>query len=82
MPHPNVAKLYTSWILQREQQSRIGTYSSRTDVPSPLPEPKPLFSMNVATGYRDFVNNEATLTGLRKKVETAIGPIKNVGGVR
>jgi len=81
-PHPNVAKLYMSWILQREQQSRIGTYSSRTDVPPPLPELKPLFSMNVANGYRDFVTNEAALTGLRKKFETAIGPIKNVGGVR
>ena len=81
-PHPNVAKLYLSWILQREQQSRIGTYSSRTDVPPPLPQLKPLFSHNVANGYRDFVTNEAALTGLRKKFETAIGPIKNVGGVR
>ena len=81
-PHPNVAKLYMSWILQREQQSRIGTYSSRTDVPPPLPELKPLFSLNVANGYRDFVTNEAALTGLRKKFETAIGPITNVGGVR
>jgi ABC-type Fe3+ transport system substrate-binding protein len=81
-PHVNVAKLYMSWILQREQQSRIGTFSSRTDVPPPLPELKPLFSYKVANGYRDFVTNEAALTGLRKKFETAIGPIKNVGGVR
>ena len=81
-PHVNVAKLYMSFILEREQQSRIGTYSSRTDVPPPLPELKPLFSMNVANGYRDFVTDEAALTGLRKRFEAAIGPIKNVGGVR
>ncbi len=81
-PHPNVAKLYLSWILEREQQSRIGTYSSRTDVPPPLPELKPLFSMNVANGYRDFVTNAALLAEWRKRFETAVGPIVNAGGVR
>jgi len=81
-PHPNAAKLYMTWVLQREQQGRIGTYSSRTDVPPPLPELKPLFSYNVANGYRDFVTNEAALTALRKRFETAIGPIRNAGGVR
>ena len=81
-PHPNVAKLYLSWILEREQQSRIGTYSSRTDVAPPLPELKPLFSYNVANGYRDFVTNTALLTDLRKRFEAAVGPIRNVGGVR
>jgi ABC-type Fe3+ transport system substrate-binding protein len=81
-PHPNVAKLYLSWILERDQQSRIGTYSSRGDVPPPLPELKPLFSYNVANGYRDFVTNTALLTDLRTRFEAAIGPIRNVGGVR
>ena len=81
-PHPNVAKLYLSWILEREQQSRIGTYSSRTDVPPPLPELKPLFSYNVANGYRDFVTNTTLLTDLRQRFEAAVGPIRNVGGVR
>jgi ABC-type Fe3+ transport system substrate-binding protein len=81
-PHPNVAKLYLSWILERDQQSRIGTYSSRGDVPPPLPEIKPLFSYNVANGYRDFVTNTALLTDLRTRFEAAIGPIRNVGGVR
>ena len=81
-PHPNVAKLYLSWIMEREQQSRIGTYSSRTDVSPPLPELKPLSAMNVANGYRDFVTNTALLTGLRKRFEAAVGPIRNVGGVR
>jgi ABC-type Fe3+ transport system substrate-binding protein len=81
-PHPNVAKLYLSWILEREQQSRIGTYSSRTDVPPPLPGLKPLFSMTVANGYRDFVTNAALLAEWRKRFETAVGPIVNTGGVR
>ncbi|HZN28192.1 MAG TPA: ABC transporter substrate-binding protein, partial [Xanthobacteraceae bacterium] len=81
-PHPNVAKLYLSWILEREQQSRIGTYSSRTDVPPPLPELKPLFSYNVANGYRDFVTDAALVADLRKRFEAAVGPIRNVGGVR
>jgi hypothetical protein len=34
-PHPNAAKLYVSWFLGKEQQSRIGVYSSRSDVPPP-----------------------------------------------
>jgi hypothetical protein len=32
-PHSNAAKLYVSWFLSKEQQSRIGVYSSRSDVP-------------------------------------------------
>lgn len=81
-PHPNVAKLYLTWILQREQQSRIGTYSPRADVAPPLPGLKPLSALTVASGYRDFVTNEPLLNGLRKRFEAAIGPIKNAGGVR
>src|ERR1700681_2711026 len=34
-PHPNAAKRYVSWFLSKEQQSRIGVYSSRSDVPPP-----------------------------------------------
>lgn len=81
-PHPNVARLFLSWVLEREQQGRIGTYSSRTDVPPPLPELKPLFSMNVANGYRDFVTNTELLNEWRKRFEAAVGPIVNTGGVR
>jgi ABC-type Fe3+ transport system substrate-binding protein len=29
-PHPNVAKLYLTWVLAPEQQRRIGTFSSRS----------------------------------------------------
>ena len=43
-PHPNVAKLYLTWVLAPEQQRRIGTFSSRNDVPPPAGL-KPLFSL-------------------------------------
>jgi ABC-type Fe3+ transport system substrate-binding protein len=80
-PHPNVAKLYLTWVLAPEQQRRIGTFSSRGDVPPPAGL-KPLFSYNVANGYRDFVTDERLLADLRKRFEAAIGPIRNAGGVR
>ncbi len=51
-------------------------------MPPPFPGLKPLSALNVAAGYRDFVTNERLLTGLRKRFEAAIGPIKNAGGVR
>ena len=34
-PHPNAAKLYLTWFLAKEQQSRVGSFSSRVDVPPP-----------------------------------------------
>jgi ABC-type Fe3+ transport system substrate-binding protein len=80
-PHPNVAKLYLTWVLAPEQQRRIGTFSPRSDVPPPAGL-KPLFSYNVANGYRDFVTDERLLADLRKRYEAAIGPIRNAGGVR
>lgn len=80
-PHPNVAKLYLSWILAPEQQRRIGTFSPRRDVPPP-DGLKPLFSYPVANGYRDFVSNEALISALRQRFAAAIGPIRNTGGVR
>jgi ABC-type Fe3+ transport system substrate-binding protein len=80
-PHPNVAKLYLTWVLAPEQQRRIGTFSSRSDVPPPAGL-KPLFSYTVANGYRDFVTDERLLADLRKRFEAAIGPIRNAGGVR
>ena len=80
-PHPNVAKLYLTWVLQGEQQRRIGTFSPRGDVPPPAGL-EPLLAHNVANGYRDFVTDERLLTDLRRKFEAAIGPIRNTGGVR
>jgi ABC-type Fe3+ transport system substrate-binding protein len=80
-PHPNVAKLYLSWVLAPEQQRRIGSFSSRRDVPPPSGL-KPLFSYTVANGYRDFVTDDRLISDLRKRFEVAIGPIRNAGGVR
>ena len=34
-PHPNAAKLFLSWYMAKEQQSRLGVFSPRTDVPPP-----------------------------------------------
>src|SRR3979490_1578699 len=56
-PHPNVAKLYLTWVLAPEQQRRIGTFSSRGDVPPPAGL-KPVFSYNVAHGSRDLGTDE------------------------
>jgi ABC-type Fe3+ transport system substrate-binding protein len=80
-PHPNAAKLYLSWVLALEQQRRIGTFSSRNDVPPPAGL-KPLFSYAVANDYQAFVTNERLLIDLRNRFEAAIGPIRNAGGVR
>jgi ABC-type Fe3+ transport system substrate-binding protein len=34
-PHPNAAKLYLTWFLAKEQQAKVGSFSSRADVPPP-----------------------------------------------
>jgi ABC-type Fe3+ transport system substrate-binding protein len=80
-PHPNAAKLFLTWYMAKEQQSRIGVFSARTDVPPPHGL-KPLSSYNVANGYRDFVSNASQLADLRKRFEGYTGPIVNKGGVR
>src|SRR5499427_11045633 len=49
-PHPNAAKLYLSWFLAKEQQSRVGSFSARADVPSP-DGMNPLTSYKIANDY-------------------------------
>jgi ABC-type Fe3+ transport system substrate-binding protein len=80
-PHPNAAKLFLTWYMAKEQQSRIGVFSARTDVPPPQGL-KPLSSYNVANGYREFVSNAQQLAELRKRFEGYTGPVVNKGGVR
>jgi ABC-type Fe3+ transport system substrate-binding protein len=80
-PHPNAAKLFLTWYMAKEQQSRIGVFSARTDVPPPHGL-KPLLSYNIANGYRDFVSNAPQLAELRKRFEGYTGPVVNKGGVR
>jgi ABC-type Fe3+ transport system substrate-binding protein len=80
-PHPNAAKLFLDWYMAKEQQSRIGTYSARTDVEPPAGL-KPLSAYKIETGYRQFVSDDEGLAALRKKFESYTGPVVNKGGVR
>jgi ABC-type Fe3+ transport system substrate-binding protein len=80
-PHPNAAKLFMSWLLEPEQQSKLPTWSPRSDVPPPAGY-KPILSYNVANDYRDFLTNPTQVAELRKRFEGYSGPIVNSGGVR
>ncbi len=80
-PHPDVAKLFLDWYMAKEQQSRIGVYSARTDVPPP-PRMKPLASYHLANRYRELVTNDKLMADLRKRFAAYSGPIVNQGGVR
>jgi ABC-type Fe3+ transport system substrate-binding protein len=71
-PHPNAAKLYLTWYLAKEQQSRTGTFSPRADVPPP-PGLAPLSSYNIDRGYRALVSDEGRLAELRKRFGSYIG---------
>jgi ABC-type Fe3+ transport system substrate-binding protein len=80
-PHPNAAKLYMTWFLAKEQQSRVGSFSSRQDV-APPEGFKPLTSYKVANNYREFMVDEKLIESLRKRMEGFTGPVVNKGGVR
>jgi len=80
-PHPNAAKLYVSWFLSKEQQSRIGVYSSRSDVPPPAGL-MPLSSYRLANDYLKFVTDQKRLVALRQRFEKYTGPVANAGGVK
>jgi ABC-type Fe3+ transport system substrate-binding protein len=71
-PHPNAAKLYLSWYMAKEQQSRSGTFSPRSDV-APPPGLQPLSAYRIDTGYRKLVTDEARLMELRKRFGSYIG---------
>jgi ABC-type Fe3+ transport system substrate-binding protein len=80
-PHPNAAKLFLSWLLSPEQQSKMPTWSARSDVPPPAGF-KSLLSYNVVNDYRTFLTDQTKVAELRKKFEGYSGPIVNSGGVR
>jgi ABC-type Fe3+ transport system substrate-binding protein len=80
-PHPNAAKLFLSWLLAPEQQSKLPTWSPRSDVPPPAGF-KPLFSYKVANDYVTFLTDQSKVADLRKRFEGYSGPIVNSGGVR
>ncbi len=79
--HPNAAKLFLTWFMAKEQQSRLGTYSARTDVPPPAGL-KPLSAYKIAAGYKAFVTDEKRLVALRKRMESYTGSVLNQGGVK
>ena len=65
-PHPNAARLYLSWYLAREQQSRSGTFSPRADVPPP-PGSQPLSAYNIDSSFRALVTDQSRADGLRRR---------------
>jgi ABC-type Fe3+ transport system substrate-binding protein len=79
-PHPDAAKLFLSWYLAKEQQSRTGSFSARTDV-APPPGLNPLSSYNIDAGYQKLVTDK-DIASLRKRFESYTGPVVNKGGVR
>jgi ABC-type Fe3+ transport system substrate-binding protein len=80
-PHPNAARLFLDWYMATEQQSRLGTYSARSDIDPPAGL-KPLSAYKIEAGYRQFVSDEKELVALRKKFESLTGPVVNTAGVR
>ena len=80
-PHPNAARLFLTWYMAKEQQSRLGTFSPRLDVPPP-PGFKPLTSYKIANGFREFITDDKLIAGLRNRFEAYTGPAVNKGGVR
>lgn len=80
-PHPNAARLFLSWFLEKEQQSKLDTWSPRSDVPPPDGLP-PLFSLQLANDYPAFISNTELVSDLRKRFEAVTGPVQKKGGVR
>ena len=80
-PHPNAAKLFLTWYLSIEEQTKGMNWSPRSDVPAPY-NWKPILSYKVVNSYRAFLINTKQLEELRKRFEAYTGPVKNVGGVR
>jgi ABC-type Fe3+ transport system substrate-binding protein len=75
-PHPDAAKLFTSWYLSLEQQSRTGTWSGRRDVPPPR-DAKPLSSYQLANDYRAFMVRTSLIEELRRRFLAYTGPVTN-----
>ena len=67
-PHPNAAKLYLTWFLAKEQQAKLGSFSTRADVPPPDGF-KPLTSYKIANNYREFMTDDKLVAELRKRME-------------
>jgi ABC-type Fe3+ transport system substrate-binding protein len=80
-PHPNAAKLFVTWFLSKEWQSRSGVYSSRLDLPAPAGLPS-LSKYRLMDRYLEFVSDEKQLTNLREHFQTYTGRGPNIGDVK
>ncbi|HEY4141790.1 MAG TPA: extracellular solute-binding protein [Pseudolabrys sp.] len=80
-PHPNAARLYLQWYMDKDQQARIGTWSARTDVKPPFGL-KPILEYKVANDYADIFTDPKLVAELRKRFEHYTGDVKNIGGTR
>ncbi len=80
-PHPNAAKLYISWFLQKDQQARIGTWSVRKDVQPPAGL-KPIFDYQLANDFRSFIVDEKLVQEERKRFASYIGAPKGMPIIR
>ncbi len=67
--------------MEPEQQSKLPTWSPRSDVPPPAGF-KPILSYSVANDYVAFLTDQTQVAALRKRFEGYSGPIVNAGGVR
>src|SRR6195256_2222813 len=80
-PHPNAAKLYITWFLAKEQQSRTDTWSTRVDIPPPSGL-KPIFGYQLANDFRSFITNGELAEELRRRFESYIGKPKGEPVIR
>jgi len=80
-PHPNAAKLYVSWFLQKEQQARLGTWSVRRDVQPPAGL-KPIFEYQLANDFRSFIVDEKLVQEERNRFTRYIGAPKGEPVIR
>jgi ABC-type Fe3+ transport system substrate-binding protein len=65
-PHPNAAKLFLTWYLSKEEQSRSGAFSPRSDVPPPEGL-QPLSSYKIDMSYRRLVTDETRYADLKRR---------------
>ncbi len=72
---------FLSWFLEKEQQSKLDTWSPRKDMPPPAGLP-PLFSLKLANNYPAFMSDTKKVADLRKRFEALTGPVQKKGGVR
>jgi ABC-type Fe3+ transport system substrate-binding protein len=78
---PNAAKLFVTWFLSKEWQSRSGVYSSRLDLPAPTGLPS-LSKYRLMDRYLEFVSDEKQLANLREHFETHTGRGPKIGDVK